>query len=58
MHKCDHGYFENYRIKWKTKIRVGTVPKSNQKIVVKGKIDTSNTHIHDHTLSWLGVDFQ
>ena len=38
--------------------RVGTVPKSNQKIVVKGKNDTSNTHIHDHTLSWLGVDFQ
>jgi hypothetical protein len=38
--------------------RVGTVPKSNQKIVVKDKIDTSNTHIHHHTLSWLGVDFQ
>jgi len=29
---------------------VGTVPKSNR------KTDTTNTHIHDLSLSWLGTD--
>jgi len=32
---------------------VGTVPKYNRKIVEK--IDTPNTQIHDHVLSWLGI---
>jgi hypothetical protein len=32
---------------------VGTIPKSNLKIVERGKIDTSNTHVHDSSLSWL-----
>jgi len=33
---------------------VGTVPKSNRKIVEKGKIDDPNTQIHDVTLPWVG----
>jgi hypothetical protein len=33
---------------------VGTVPKYNIKIVERGKIDTFNTHIHEHSLS-LGI---
>jgi hypothetical protein len=33
----------------------GTVPKCNIKIVERGKIDTTNTQIHDHSLSWLGT---
>ena len=28
---------------------VGTIPKSNKKIVERGKIDTSDTQIHDHS---------
>jgi hypothetical protein len=35
---------------------VGTIPKSNIKIVERGKIDISNTQIHDCPLSWLGTD--
>ena len=49
---------------------VGTVSNSNRKnttlsehfqtpivkIVETGKIDTPYTHIHDHSLSWLGTD--
>jgi hypothetical protein len=34
---------------------VGTVPNSNSKFVERGKFDTSNTHIHDRTLSCLGT---
>ena len=34
---------------------VGTVPKSNRKIVERGKIDTSNVEIHDISLSWSGT---
>jgi hypothetical protein len=34
---------------------VGTIPKSNIKIVEKGKIDTPNTHMHDRPLSWFGT---
>jgi hypothetical protein len=30
---------------------VGSIPKSNIKIVERGKIDTPNTEIHDHSLS-------
>ena len=32
---------------------VGTVPKYERKIVERGKIDTSNTQMHDCSLSWL-----
>ena len=34
---------------------VGKVPKSNRKIIERGKNDTPNTQIHDHSLSWLGT---
>ena len=34
---------------------VGIVPKSNWKIDKRGKIDTSNTQIHDSSLSKLGT---
>jgi len=34
---------------------VGKIPKSNIKIVERGKIDTPNTQIHDHSHSWLGT---
>ena len=35
---------------------VGTIPKSNIKIVERGKIDTHNTQIHDLPLSWIDTD--
>jgi hypothetical protein len=39
-------------IKWKTKYHtVTTVSKSNRKIVESDKIDSTNTRIHDHSLS-------
>ena len=34
---------------------VGTIPKSKRKFVERGKIDTPNTQIHDHSHSWLGT---
>jgi len=34
---------------------VRTIPKSNIKIVDRGKIDIPNTQIHDLSLSWLGT---
>ena len=34
---------------------VGTVPKSNRKIVKRDKIDIPITQIHDHPLLWLGT---
>jgi hypothetical protein len=34
----------------------GTVPKSHRQIVKRGKINTHNTQIHDHSLSWLVTD--
>ena len=33
----------------------GTIPKSNIKIVERGKINTPNGYIHDRSLSWLGT---
>ena len=33
---------------------VGTVPRSNIKIVERGNIYTPNTQIHDRSLFWLG----
>ena len=35
---------------------VGTVLKSNRKILERGKIDTHNIHVHDWSLSWFGTD--
>ena len=35
---------------------VGTIPKSNTKIVENDKIVAPNTQIHDRSLSWLGTD--
>jgi hypothetical protein len=34
---------------------VGTIPRSNRKMVEKGKIDTHNIHIHDFSLCRLGT---
>jgi len=34
---------------------VGTIPRSNIKIIESGNIDTSITLINDHPLSWLGT---
>ena len=34
---------------------VGTILKSNIKIVERGNIDTPNTQLHDSSLSWLGT---
>jgi hypothetical protein len=44
-------------MKDKTYHTVGTIPKSNRKIVEKGKLDTCtgcSTNIYDSSLSWLG----
>ena len=35
---------------------VGTIPKSNIKIVERGNIDTPNTQINDRSVSCLGTD--
>jgi len=35
---------------------VGTVPKFKNNIEERDKIDTTNTQIHDRSLSWLGTD--
>ena len=32
-----------------------TIPKTNIKFVVRGKIDTPNTQIHDRSFLWLGT---
>jgi len=42
-------------IKWKTKIyhTVGTIPKSNIKVVERGNLDTPNIQTHDRSFSWL-----
>ena len=42
-------------MKNKTYHTVGTFLKSNIKIVERGKIDTPNPQIHDHSLSCLGA---
>jgi hypothetical protein len=34
---------------------VGTVLKSNLKIVERGKMDNPNTYIHDKAFPWLGT---
>ena len=35
---------------------VETVPQSYRKFVDRGKIDTTKTYIHDHSISSLGTD--
>ena len=34
---------------------VGTTKNPNIKVVERGKHDTTNTHIHERSLSWLGT---
>ena len=48
-------YINESKIKMKNKKyhTVGPIPKSNIKIVERGKIDNPNTQIHDCSLSWL-----
>ena len=36
-------------------LTIGTFPTSNRKIVERGKVDTTNTQIHDLLLSYLGA---
>ena len=43
------------QIKNKQYQSVGRIAKSNIKIVERGKMDTPNTQIHDHSLSCLGT---
>ena len=45
----------NFMLCSKKKHTVKTDPKSNTKIVERGKIDTSYTNIHDLSLSWFGT---
>lgn len=35
---------------------VGTILNSNRNIVVRGKIDTLSTHVHDRSLFWIDTD--
>ena len=46
------GKKEKEKQKYRT---VGTIPKSNRKIVARGKIDIPSMHIHCHSLSQLGT---
>jgi hypothetical protein len=34
---------------------IGTIPTSNNRIVERNKIDTTNTQIHNRSHSWLGT---
>ena len=43
------------KTKYKRCHTAGTIPKSNRKIVERDKIDTSNTQVHDRSLSWCGT---
>ena len=43
------------KVKNKKYHTVRTIPKSNIKIVERSKIDTTNTQIHDLSLSWFGT---
>ena len=50
---------KNTTAKWNTMKKktqkYHAVPNINIKIVERDKIDTPNTQIHDHSLSWLGT---
>jgi hypothetical protein len=35
---------------------VGTIPKSNNKVVERSQIGTPNIQIHDRPCSWIGTD--
>jgi hypothetical protein len=37
-------------------VRARNTTLSEQEIVERGNINYPNTHIHDHSLSWLGTD--
>jgi hypothetical protein len=56
--KNEHRSFVILWIKWKTNKyhTVGTIPKSNIKIVKRSKIDITNRQIHDGPCSWFGTD--
>jgi hypothetical protein len=43
------------KLKNKKNTTLSEVPKSNRKRVEQGKIDISSAHIHDHSLSWIGM---
>jgi hypothetical protein len=45
--------FKTGKQKYTTLITVGTVPKSNRKIIERDKIDISNAQIHDRAFSFL-----
>ena len=51
---------QNYIDKMKNKKyhTVGTVPKSNNKIVERCRLSNPNTQMYDFPLSWLGTDTQ
>jgi hypothetical protein len=57
--KLNDAFFKNLQILNKIIIKnqkyhtVGTIPKSNIKIVERSKIDISNTQIHGRSFSWL-----
>ena len=49
-------YRTSYKIKKKQKYHtVGTIQKSERKIVERDKIDSPNTQIHECSLSWLAT---
>ena len=48
-------YDLNNKLKKKKYQHFGTFPKYNRKVAERSKIDTPNTHIHDHSLSCLGT---
>jgi hypothetical protein len=51
-------WVQNYEIKscrYICSTIVGTIPKSNIKIIERGKIDTPNIQIHDRSLSWIST---
>jgi hypothetical protein len=50
-----HFQFLMNKMKNKKYQSVWTVHKSNRKFIERGKIDSPNTHVHDHSLSWLGT---
>jgi len=44
-----------YKEKHKKYLTVRLIPKSNRKIIERGKLDITNTLIHDCSLLWLGT---
>jgi len=54
MYSTETHYFNN-KVKSKQHHTVGTIPRSNIKIIERGEVDTTNIQIHDHSLSWFGT---